>query len=283
MKSLGKRLFQLSLLLFVLGAAGLVWLLTKQDSFTFQVQKMNEQRTVHEAVKGLEVKAETADVIVTISNSVTAPIARLVGETSDRQHERIVFDSEVAPDGTWRLTVREPMEIGWFFPVNGHLELQVTLPEAAYEKMNVQTATGDIKSSAFQAKTALIRSSTGNVDLGGFSGEQLDVKTDTGDMDLTDIHSALNIRSSTGDVKRLDLPQLAHDVEIRTDTGDIRVSVDQQPTSAALSLDTDTGEVRVDWPNLSYERKEEHQVKGTIGGGGPSLNVQTSTGDIRIQ
>jgi lia operon protein LiaG len=49
MSNWGKRLFGLSLLLFVIGASGLVWLFSKQEYFSFSLAKVDEQRTISQA------------------------------------------------------------------------------------------------------------------------------------------------------------------------------------------------------------------------------------------
>ncbi|MGG1664176.1 DUF4097 family beta strand repeat-containing protein [Brevibacillus sp. NRS-1366] len=282
MKHWGKKIFGISLLLFVLGASGLVWLFSKQEYFSFSLAQIDEQRTIQETFTSLNLTTDTADVVVTPSQLPTASV-RLLGEANENQKESLQFVTEVTPDGTLKVEVQEKLHINLFFPVNGRLQIQVLLPEKTYEKIVVQTATGDIKTGILTAKEAKISSSTGDVELDGFTGEKLDIRTDTGDMKLAGVRSALEINSSTGEIDSLVLPELAHDVSIRTDTGDVRVKAEKQPTAAKLELSTDTGSIKTSWSPLSYEEKEEHQVKASVGTGGPTLTVESSTGDIRIQ
>jgi lia operon protein LiaG len=282
MSNWGKRLFGLSLLLFVIGASGLVWLFSKQEYFSFSLAKVDEQRTISQAITALDVSTDTTDVVVTSSNLKQASV-RLVGEVSDKQKGRIQFLSEVTPDGTLKVEVREQPHIDLFFPGNGRLQLQVLIPEAQYEKIRMETATGDVETRALSAKTANIHSSTGDVEMDGYTGERLDVITETGDMKLANIRSILSIDSSTGEINKLQLSELTHDVDIQTDTGDVRISVDKEPAAVNLELESDTGDIDADWASLSYESKEEHHVKASVGNGGPTLTVRSSTGDIRIQ
>ncbi|MDF2680057.1 MAG: hypothetical protein K0R47_1247 [Brevibacillus sp.] len=282
MRNVSKKLFGLCLLLFIVGAAGLVWLFSKQEYFTFSLKSVNEERAVSQSIKGLNLSTETIDVIIGPSNQSTA-IVRLVGNAVDQQMERLQFTSEVGTDGILNVTLREQNHIGMFFMGNGHLQVEVLVPEAVYESIILETATGDIKSSALKAKQAILTSSTGDIELGGFQGEQLTVDTDTGDLKLLQIHSALKIESSTGDVSKLVLSELTHHVDIRTDTGDVRISADKKPTDAKLELESDTGDISVDWSELKYDRKEEHNVEASIGTGDSVISVKTATGDIRIQ
>lgn len=282
MKHWGKKIFGISLLLFVVGASGLIWLFAKQDYFSFSLAQVDEKRTIQEAFTALDVSTDTADITITPSKLSTASV-RLLGEASEEQKERLQFVSEVTTDGTLKVEVREKLHINLFFPVSGRLQVQLLLPEKTYEKLAIQTATGDIQAGILTAKEAKLTSSTGDIQLDGFTGEKMDIRTDTGDMKLAGIRSALEIYSATGEIDSLVLPQLAQDVSIRTETGDIRVKVEEQPTAAKLELSTDTGSIKTTWSSLSYEEKEEHQVKASVGVGGPLLTVDTSTGDIRIQ
>ncbi|MFD2369895.1 DUF4097 domain-containing protein [Brevibacillus sp. GCM10020057] len=281
MRNWGKKLFGLCLLLFVVGAAGLVWLLAKQEQFTFSLRAVNEERIVSRSISALELSTDTTDVLIGKSNQSNA-IVRLVGEAPNEERERISFSSDVGTDGTLRVHVRKQPRFSLFFMGHGHLQVQVLLPDAVYEKIILDTTTGDIRSEAIFAKQASITSSTGDIDLAGFHGGQLSIQTDTGDMKLIDVDSALTVTSSTGDVNNV-LTELARDVEIRTDTGNVRISTAQKPAAASLELESDSGDVQVDWPQLTYERKEEHHVQASVGTGGSKLFVKTATGDIRIQ
>ncbi|MGG4497902.1 DUF4097 family beta strand repeat-containing protein [Brevibacillus reuszeri] len=282
MKHWGKKIFGISLLLFLLGASGLVWMFTKQDYFSFSLAQVNEERTIQEAFTSVDVATGTVDVVITPSSLPTASV-RLVGEASDQQMERMQFASKVLPDGTLKVDVNEKLHVNLFFPVSGRLQLELYLPEKDYEKLALNTATGDIKASKLSVKKTNIVSSTGDVELDGLSGESLDIQTDTGDMKLSGIRSAVQIQTTTGEIDSLLLPELVHNVSIESETGDIRIKVDQEPAAANLDLSTETGSIKTSWKLLSYELKSEKKVTGSIGTGGPTVNVRTTTGDIRIQ
>ncbi|GED71051.1 hypothetical protein BRE01_47530 [Brevibacillus reuszeri] len=282
MKHWGKKIFGISLLLFLLGASGLVWMFTKQDYFSFSLAQVNEERTIQEAFTSVDVATGTVDVVITPSSLPTASV-RLVGEASDQQMERMQFASKVLPDGTLKVDVNEKLHVNLFFPVSGRLQLELYLPEKDYEKLALNTATGDIKASKLSVKKTNIVSSTGDVELDGLSGESLDIQTDTGDMKLSGIRSAVQIQTTTGEIDSLLLPELVHNVSIESETGDIRIKVDQEPAAANLDLSTETGSIKTSWKTLSYELKSEKKVTGSIGTGGPTVNVRTTTGDIRIQ
>ncbi|QRG69383.1 DUF4097 family beta strand repeat-containing protein [Brevibacillus choshinensis] len=282
MRNLGKKLFGLCLLLFIIGAGGLVWLFSKQEYFTFSLKEVNDERVVEKPIKGLNLSTDTTDVIVSPSTNSSA-IVRLAGNAAEQQMDRLQFSSDVGSDGILRVMVREQSHLNLFFMGNGHLQVEVLLPEAMYESIALKSETGDIRSSALQSKQATISTSTGDIELAGFQGDELQIDTDTGDMRLLRIHSALKVDSSTGDVNKLVLSEVTYPVDIRTDTGDVHISADKKPTDARLELESDTGDIHVDWPELKYDQKQENLVEATVGSGSSLLSVKTATGDIRIQ
>ncbi|MGN7468419.1 DUF4097 family beta strand repeat-containing protein [Brevibacillus sp. SAFN-007a] len=278
----GKKLFGISLLLFVVGVCGLVWLFSKQEYFAFSLKKIEEQRTIEQPFQSVVVEAGTADLVMMPTTAAQATV-RLTGELSEQQKEWLQLTSEVTADGTLRVQVQEKLHVTLFYPGSGELKLEIRLPEKAYESIRLETATGDITSGALTAKTGEVFSDTGDVELTGYAGERLEVQTDTGDVKLADIRARLDIDSSTGQIDKLVLPELTHDVTIRTDTGDVRILVEKQPEAAQLELESDTGDIEVNWAPLSYAKKEERSIEASIGTAGPKLSVKSSTGDIRIQ
>ncbi|MGG4439114.1 DUF4097 family beta strand repeat-containing protein [Brevibacillus fortis] len=281
MRNLGKRLFGISLLLFIIGVCGIIWLFTKQENFSFSLKHVNEERTIEQEIKAIEVLTEVADVEIMATKQPKVSV-RMVGEVSEQQQERLEFRSVVSPDGTLLVEMRERPHVNMFYPRNGKVKLELLLPEKVYEYVQLETMTGDIKSGMLRAKNTEVISNSGDVDMSGYEGEGLDVQTGTGDINLANIRSAVVIESSTGEIDELSMPELTHDVSIKTDTGDIRVTVAKEPAAAQLEVTTDTGGIETTWSNLSYEKKEDYKVKASIGSGGPKMTVRSSNGEVRI-
>ncbi|WP_421616905.1 DUF4097 family beta strand repeat-containing protein [Brevibacillus sp. TJ4] len=267
-----KRSFQFCLLLFVVGLGGMLWLFVQRDPFAVSLLPVNEQHTIAESVKALQVSTSTADVILSPSQSDQTSI-RLSGRVVQARKDDLQLNSEVTPDGTLHVEVRELREMEMLWTDNRYLQLEIFLPatETGYDSVHIQTSTGDIQTGALSAKRGDIRSSTGDILVGGFTGEEVELATQTGDIILENLRAALRAKSSTGDVEVRRMPEFVHDVSIATNTGDVELSVIAQPTSARLRLLSDTGDVRVDWP----------QVMETDTA--PALSVETVTGDIWIQ
>ena len=268
MKNGLNRLFRFCLLLFFVGACGLVWLFVQHNPFEVAMATIEQQQTVSEKPKALQVATQRVNVVVSASSS-DAVVIRLSGEVSAAGKDLIRLQSRMGRDGTLQVEVSEPQVTDLFWG-GMDLQLEVLLPAAECESVGIETATGHIRTDRLSAKRASIHSSTGDVQVAGFTGKGLELGTDTGDIKLERVTAALRVRSSTGDVDVLHIPELLHDLRIETDTGDVRVTVDDPPQAARVQLESDTGEVRLDWPERARNS-------------GPAFTVATATGDIWVQ
>ncbi|EMT52820.1 DUF4097 family beta strand repeat protein [Brevibacillus borstelensis] len=277
-------LFVFFCLLFLVGAIGFVWQFKLNPDFKGDTETVSELRTIDQPIKGVEVETDIADVVLTTSN-LSSATARMVGEVDRKRLDKIKFTTEVSPDGILQVRIKEPteMQFGFFFHQRVDLELQVMIPEAVYEKIAVNSGTGDFRINAIKAKEGTLKTSTGDIELAGFEGETLTLRTDTGDMDISSVSAKVDAFSSTGDIDSLQLKDMKHDVNVRTDTGDITVSLLKLPEAVKMELATDTGDIKADWPEMSYSEKGEQRVAGSVGTEGPALTVSSSTGDIRIR
>jgi hypothetical protein len=267
-----KRMFQFCLLLFLVGLGGMAWLFVQGNPFHTAMTQVEDERTIAGTVKALQISTSRVDVVVSASHSNQASV-RLSGMVPESRQQEVTLHSELAPDGTLQVEVKELQGATGFWHDDTHLQLEVLLPETAdgYGSIRIDTATGDIRTDSLSAKQASIRTETGDVALGGFIGEALELSTETGDIDLKNVTGALRAQSTTGDVDVHHVPELLHDIWIVTDTGDVRLSVAKQPQSANLRLVSHTGDVSLEWPQT------------TVRDAGPSLTVETTTGDIWIQ
>ncbi|MEJ8545757.1 DUF4097 family beta strand repeat-containing protein [Brevibacillus borstelensis] len=284
MRRMINLLFGFFCLLFLVGAIGLVWQLKQNPEFKVDRKTVSELRTIDQPIKGVEVETDIADVVLTTSNLSNAT-ARMVGEADSKRLDKIEFTTEVTPDGILQVKLREPNEfqLGFVFFQQADLQLQVIIPDAVYDKIAVNSGTGDFRINAIKAKEGTLRTSTGDIELAGFEGEALTLRTDTGEMDISSVSAKVDASSSTGDIDSLQLKDMKHDVNIRTDTGNVTVSLLKLPEAAKMELSTSTGDIKADWPQMSYTEKEEHRVAGSVGTEGPTLTVSSSTGNIRIR
>jgi DUF4097 and DUF4098 domain-containing protein YvlB len=157
-------------------------------------------------------------------------------------------------------------------------------------------------------------SGSGNVTDEGV-GENTKLNTGSGNVHATDLHGGFTVgtgsgniyaeQSGEGDVKaqtgsgNIELKNLRGG--LRADTGSGNVSASGTPTStwhlhtgsgnaelwvgnAPLTLDAETGSgsIHTDREMLTQGSNDRHHVTGKLNGGGPTVHVETGSGDVRV-
>jgi hypothetical protein len=143
-----------------------------------------------------------------------------------------------------------------------------------------------------------VETSTGPVDVNGTSGD-LDVTTTTGSIELRNVDGTVSASATTGaveieEVARLgdvdtstgpvdvEVPRLDGDAEIAATTGSVTAALGSA-LDAELRVTTTTGDVTLEEVSLDDYRREDDRVTGTLGDGGPRLDIETTTGDVTLQ
>ena len=128
------------------------------------------------------------------------------------------------------------------------------------ESFTVETGSGDIY--AEQSGTGDVKANTGS-----------------GTIELKNISGGLRAQTGSGDIKLSGQPK--SDWKVTTGSG----SVELWPDRSAFTLDASTGsgDIKTDREMLVQGSIESHHhITGKINGGGPTVRVETGSGDIRI-
>jgi hypothetical protein len=164
----------------------------------------------------------------------------------------------------------------------------------------VRTGSGDVRVHGIAGATTL---HTGSGDIRGDGTAALDVETGSGDVQLTESAPGdVRVRTGSGNITINDIQGsfFAHtgsgeitakgamkgNWEVQTGSGDVRVGL---PSDAAFTIDihTNNGVINVAQPVATTVqgrvREREHDMSGTVRGGGPTLRVSTGSGDIHVQ
>ena len=171
--------------------------------------------------------------------------------------------------------------------LNADLDLQTGSGDLCLEniKGSIQSHTG--------SGDVLAKSVSGNFRADASSGDiqveeggdgSVEVRTTSGDIAVKGITGVLHVEAGSGDISAEGTP--AGNWEARTGSGNVHLSV---PRDSAFQLDasTSSGELNVNHAitltvqgNLDAAR---HELKGTVGSGGPVVTVHTGSGDIDIE
>jgi Putative adhesin len=124
------------------------------------------------------------------------------------------------------------------------------------------------------------KTSGGRIDVRNFSGDT-EVRTSGGNLSLERIKGKITGKTSGGSIRASIPHALVGDVKLQTSAGNIDVSL---PASATVDIDatTSVGEIFSRLPFETRDVDKEH-LRGKLNGGGKSVKLQTSAGNITIK
>ena len=203
---------------------------------------------------------------------------------------------------------------GWFNFNFGSTRVRFTVEVPRDYPVHLQTAGGNLEVRDLNASVRgatsgggiRVQNVTGTIDLhssGGSidaqrlegpsklstSGGSIDVADSTGDLDLRTSGGSIHIRDDDG---RVDAHtsggsvsaelRANRGVDLSTSGGSITVRLPQD-MRATIDAETSGGRVSSDFPVTSTFSTGSAHLQGTIGGGGPTIDLHTSGGDIRLE
>ena len=149
--------------------------------------------------------------------------------------------------------------------------------EGVGQGAKLTTGSGDVRATkllgGFKVETG-----SGNITVRDAGAGEAKAEAGSGDIEIDGVRGALKAQAGSGNIRVVGSPTTAWKLE--TGSG----NVDLTPGSAGLTLDAFTGSGRI-----SSERAMEmktsahgHQMTGQLNGGGPSVQIETGSGDIRV-
>ena len=166
-------------------------------------------------------------------------------------------------------------------PANAFLEAgsgsgDITI-EGVGENAKISTGSGNIHASGLHGGFTV---DTGSGNIYAEQTGQGDVKAQTGsgNIELRDLRGGLRAGTGSGDIKVGGTP--ASDWKLETGSG----NVEFWAGGAAFTLDASTGSgsVHTDREMMTQGTQDHHHVTGKINGGGPTVRIETGSGDIRV-
>ena len=145
--------------------------------------------------------------------------------------------------------------------------------------IKIETSGGHIK--VARGKGSLnAHTSGGHIEVRNFSGDT-EVRTSGGSLDLEKISGKLVGKTSGGAINASVPAPIIGDIKLETSAGSVDLAV---PASAALTIDASTsvGEVVSRLPIQASDVHRQH-LRGTLNGGGKSVSLETSAGNITIK
>jgi DUF4097 and DUF4098 domain-containing protein YvlB len=172
--------------------------------------------------------------------------------------------------------------------------LQIT---AIGDRVHAETGSGDIEIERVKGD---VRAKTGSGSIrandiaGGFEADtgsghitlqqtapgSVRVDTGSGGMELHGVRGSLEAKAGSGTIQAEGNPTGAWNVHTGSGTVHLRL-----PSNAAFDLDahTSSGSISVEQPHTVQGSIGRKEIRGRVGGGGVPVEVETGSGDIRIQ
>jgi len=289
-----KKIIILALVLLLIGSVlGVCALAINGFDFTTLGEGSYTTKTVEisEDFSKISVDLDITDLTVLPSENESCRVE--FRESDRRTHEAFV------KDGT--LYIRQQKEIHFTLFNFGNPVATLYLPKAEYNALTVDNDTGDISvDKAFNFEKIEIETDTGDMELYANATDSISLSTDTGTVVVNNVHSAeLSVSTETGDIyiKNCDIQGTANieadtgDLELRnlrsskliieTDTGDIEL--EDCIMTDSIQIESDTGDIelhRVDAASIRMETNTG-DIEGSLLSG-KMFTVRSNTGDVRV-
>ena len=143
--------------------------------------------------------------------------------------------------------------------------------------LKANTGSGTIEAGGFTGRVQL-QTGSGDIRAGLQSANDVKATTGSGSIHLQGVDGALFAETGSGDIEIGGRPN--SDWKLETGSGSVTLNVG----GAHFTLDASTGSgsVHSDPPISTHGALERHHIQGDINGGGPTVRVETGSGDIRI-
>ncbi|MBL0385805.1 DUF4097 family beta strand repeat protein [Tumebacillus sp. ITR2] len=203
----------------------------------------------------------------------------------------------------------------WNFGSNS-LTLDVVIPQRDFDRLTVNTASGDIHLQDLKAKALLSSTGSGNQDVSNVQSDTLALDTASGDLNVENTSATLDLKTASGNItghrltgKKISADCASGDINLGGLTGEIKtrvmsgnINLDYDKLSATLTAYTASGDVNVDLPNdssfdlhhksasgdfnsnfaMNNMTNTNHEHKGTVGSGATAVNVETVSGNLTV-
>lgn len=152
----------------------------------------------------------------------------------------------------------------------------VSVADVDGRRVRLGTGSGSVRARDLRG-TVQIETGSGSVRVERVEGP-LDVDTGSGSVEVGLVDGPVRVDTGSGGVELA----LASEAPVEVDTGSGSVTL-VLPRRAGFDVDIDASSVRMDDALRFDGRTERGEARGTIGGGGPTLSVDTGSGTVRLR
>jgi len=145
------------------------------------------------------------------------------------------------------------------------------------QNAKLSTGSGNIHAMGLQGGFTA-NTGSGNIRIDGSGEGDVKVQTGSGNIDLKNVRGGLRAGTGSGEIKVAGTP--TNPWHLETGSG----NVEFWPDNAGFTLDASTGSgsVHTEHEMLVQGSQDRHHITGKINGGGPTVRIETGSGDVRV-
>ncbi len=145
------------------------------------------------------------------------------------------------------------------------------------DNAKLSTGSGNIHATGLHGGFVL-NTGSGDIYAEQVAGGDVKAQTGSGNIELRNLHGGLRAGTGSGDIKIAGAPTM--DWKLETGSGGIEF----WPGEAGFTLDASTGSgtVHSDQEMAVQGSFDRHHITGKVHGGGPTVRIETGSGDVRI-
>lgn len=251
------------------------------EAFSTKTVPLHEEQTITGTkVKNLFVHSGSVDVKV-IHGSQKEITVELHGEVSEKMKN--AFDLTVNEENeTLLVDLKRKFRPSFtVFAINKKTELTVTIPEQLFEKVHIETTSGDIRVNDLSGDQVMLEATSGDIMIQNISSSEVSVQASSGDIEVNGLDAKqIAVRTSSGDINGGRVAGFSK-LALEATSGDI--TLDTNEASFTLDFAATSGEGEVNVPGFLYEEKTEEKIIGKKGDGVHSIFIRTSSGDFNFR
>ncbi|MGA2808498.1 MAG: M56 family metallopeptidase [Terracidiphilus sp.] len=145
------------------------------------------------------------------------------------------------------------------------------------ENAKLSTGSGNIHATGLHGGF-LADTGSGNVYIEQTGEGDVKAETGSGNVELKGVQGALRAVTGSGDIKLNGTP--AKDWKVETGSGNIEYWSGNAPLT--LDASTGSGDIHTDSQMLVQSSSDHRRLSGKLNGGGPTVRLETGSGDIRV-
>jgi len=146
-------------------------------------------------------------------------------------------------------------------------------------RVHAQTGSGDIRAQGIAAPF-YGHTGSGDIDAALTGSGDVDIQTGSGGVHLRGLNGGLHARTGSGDISADG--NVTGPWQLHTGSGGVQLAVGSS-NGFNLDVHTSSGSIHSDLPITVQGSMGRHELKGTVRGGGPTVEVSTGSGDVEIR